>query len=106
MHDFLLIIQNTNAFFLGTSTDITSQITALHEETDWPYATSTAEVRELQSSETQPSETQPSETLPVVTRKQSKYWNYIGYTAQHVIENSLFLCSWKRSPWIPSVHVI
>ena len=67
MHDFLLIIQNTNAFFLVTSTDITSQITALHEETDWPYATSTAEVRELQSSETQ-----PSETLPAVARKQSK----------------------------------
>ena len=71
-YDFLLIIQTLNAFFLGTFTDITSQMTALHAETDWPYATSTAEVRELQSSETQPSETQPSETLPVVARKQSK----------------------------------
>ena len=72
MHDYLLIIQTLNAFFLGTFTDIISQMTALHAETDWPYATSTAEVTELQSSETQ-----PSETLPVVTRKQSKYWNYI-----------------------------
>ena len=76
-------------------------MTISHEETNWPCATSAAELRELQSSETQ-----TSEALPVVTRKQSKYWNYIGYTARHVIENSLFLCSWKRSPWIPSVHVI
>ena len=76
-------------------------MTALHEETDWPCATSAAEVTERQ-----PSETQPSETLPVVTRKQSKYWNYILVVAQHVMENFLFLCSWKRSPWIPSVHVI
>ena len=43
-------------------------MTALHEEIDWPCATSTAEDRELQSSETQ-----PSEALPAVTRKQSKY---------------------------------
>ena len=42
-------------------------MTALHEQTDWPCATSTAEVRELQRSEPQ-----PSETLPVVARKQSK----------------------------------
>ena len=68
MHEFLLIIQTLNAFFLGTFTDITSQMTALHEEIDWPCATSTAEDRELQSSETQ-----PSEALPAVTRKQSKY---------------------------------
>ena len=77
---------------------------ALHEETDWPFATSTAEDRELQSSETQ-----PSETLPAVTRKRSKHSIlelYFGYTAQHVMENFLFLCSWKHSPWIPSVHVI
>ena len=47
-------------------------MTALHEQTDWPCATSAAEDQELHSSETQ-----PSETLPVVTRKQSKYWNYI-----------------------------
>ena len=71
MHDFLLIIQTLNAFFLGTFTDLTSQMTALHEQTDWPCATSTAEDRELQSSETQ-----PSETLPAVTRKRSN-WNYI-----------------------------
>ena len=62
----------TNAFFLGTSTDVTSQMTILHEQTDWPCATSTAEVQELQPSETQPSKTQPSKTLPVVARKQSK----------------------------------
>ena len=47
-------------------------MTVLHEQMDWPCDTSTAEVRELQ-----PSETQSSETLPVVARKQSKYWNYI-----------------------------
>ena len=58
----------TNPFFLGTSTDITSQMTVLHEQTDWPHATTTSEVTELQ-----PSETQPSETLPVVARKQSNY---------------------------------
>ena len=57
----------TYAFFLGTSTDVTSQMTALHQQTDWPCDTSTAEVRELQ----------PSETLPVVARKRSKYWNYV-----------------------------
>ena len=51
---------------------MTSQMTALHEQTECPCATSAAEVTELQ-----PSETQTSETLPVVTRKQSKYWNYI-----------------------------
>ena len=68
MHDFLLIIQTLNSFFLGTFTDLTSQMTALHEETEWPCATSTAEDRELQSSETQ-----TSEVLPAVTRKQSKY---------------------------------
>ena len=68
MHDFLLIIQTVNAFFLGTFTDLTSQMTALHEETEWPCATNTAEDRELQSSEIQ-----TSEALPVVTRKQSKY---------------------------------
>ena len=68
----MLIIQTLSAFFLGTSTDIASQMTALHEQTGCPYATSAAEVTELQ-----PSETQTSETLPVVTRKQSKYWNYI-----------------------------
>ena len=62
----------TNAFFLGTSTDVTSQMTALHEQTDWPCATSTAEDRELQNSETQ-----PSETLSDVARKQSKYSCYI-----------------------------
>ena len=62
----------TNAFFLGTSTDITSQMTALHEQTDWPCATSTAEDRELQNSETQ-----PSETLSDVARKQSNHWNYV-----------------------------
>ena len=45
-------------------------MTVLHEEIDWPHATSAAEVTELQ-----PSETQSSKTLPVVTRKQSKYWN-------------------------------
>ena len=45
-------------------------MTVLHEETDWPHATSTAEVTELR-----PSETQPSETFPVVARKQSNYWN-------------------------------
>ena len=45
-------------------------MTVLHEEIDWPHATSAAEVTELQ-----PSETQPSETLPVVARKQSNYWN-------------------------------
>ena len=72
MHDFLLIIQTLNAFFLGTSADITSQMTALHEQTDWPCATSAAAVRELQSSETQ-----TSEALPIVTGKQSEYWNYI-----------------------------
>ena len=64
MHDFLLIIQTLNAFFLGTSTDIASQITALHEQTKWPCVTSAAEVRELQSSETQ-----TSAALPVVTKK-------------------------------------
>ena len=42
----------------------------LHEQTDWPCTTSTAEVTELR-----PPETQPSETLPVVARKQSNYWN-------------------------------
>ena len=42
-------------------------MTVLHEQTDWPCATSTAEVQELQ----------PSETLSVVARKQSKYWNYV-----------------------------
>ena len=47
-------------------------MTALHEQTECPCATSAAEVTELQ-----PSETQTSETLPVVTRKKSKYWNYI-----------------------------
>ena len=62
----------TYAFFLGKSTDVTSQMTVLHEQTDWPCATNTAEVQELQ-----PSETQPSETLPVVARKQSKYWNCV-----------------------------
>ena len=69
---FLTDYAKTYAFFLGTSTDVTSQMTVLHEQTDWPCATSTAEVQELQ-----PSETQLSETLPVVARKQSKYWNYI-----------------------------
>ena len=54
---------------IGTSTDITSQKTVLHEQTDWPCATRAAEVTELR-----PSETQPSETLPVVARKQSNYW--------------------------------
>ena len=54
-------------------------MTVLHEEIDWPHATSAAEVTELQ-----PSETQPSETLPVVARKQSNCWNDTeGYTAQH-----------------------
>ena len=47
---------------------MTSQMTVLHEQTDWPCATSAAEVTELQ-----PSETQTSETLPVVARKQSNY---------------------------------
>ena len=47
-------------------------MTALHEQTDWPCATSTTEVQELQ-----PSETQSSETLSDVARKQSKYWNYV-----------------------------
>ena len=70
MHDFLLGLRISIVFFLGTSTDITSQMTVLHEETDWPRATSTAEVTELR-----PSETQPSETFPVVARKQSNYWN-------------------------------
>ena len=50
---------------------MTSQMTVLHEETDWPRATSAAQVTELR-----PCETQPSETLPVVARKQSNYWNY------------------------------
>jgi len=45
-------------------------MTVLHEQTDWPCATSAAEVTELR-----PPETQPSETLPVVARKQSNYWN-------------------------------
>ena len=74
MHDYLMLIiaTKTNAFFLGTSTDVTLQMTALHEQTDWPCATSTVEVRELQ-----PSETQPSETLPVVARKQSNHWNCV-----------------------------
>ena len=62
----------TNAFFPGTSTDVTSQMTALHEQTDWPCATSTAEVQELQNSETQ-----SSETLSDVARKQSNHWNYV-----------------------------
>ena len=61
---------NINFFFLGTSTDITSQMTVLHEQTDWPCTTSTAEVTELQ-----PHETQPSEILLLVARKQSNYWN-------------------------------
>ena len=51
----------TNAFFLGNSTDVTSQMSV---QTDWPCATSTQEL-------------QPSETLSVVARKQSKYWNYV-----------------------------
>ena len=72
MHDFPLIIQTLNAFFLGTSTDVTSQMTAVREQTEWPCTTSTAAVTELQSSETQ-----TSETLPVLSRKQSKYWNDI-----------------------------
>jgi len=46
-------------------------MTVLHEETDWPRATSAADVTQLRHSETQ-----PSETLPVVARKQSNYWNY------------------------------
>ena len=46
-------------------------MTVLHEQTDWPCATSTTEVQELQNSETQ-----SSETLSDVARKQSKYWNY------------------------------
>ena len=65
----------TNTFFLGTSTDVTLQMTALHEQTDWPCATSTVEVRELQHSETQPSETRSD-----VARKQSKYWNLRVYS--------------------------
>ena len=47
-------------------------MTALHELTDWLYVTSTAEVQELQHSETQ-----PSETLSDVARKQSNHWNYV-----------------------------
>lgn len=62
------LYKDYNAFFLGKSTDVTSQLTVSHEKTDWPCATSTAEDQELQSSETQ-----PSETPPVVARKQSKY---------------------------------
>ena len=50
---------------------MTSQMTALNEQTDWPCATSSAEVTELR-----PSKIQPSETLPVVARNQSNYWNY------------------------------
>ena len=64
---FLADYAKTYAFFLGTSTDETSQMTVLPEQTDWPCAISTAEVQELQ----------PSETFPVVAKKQSKYWNYI-----------------------------
>ena len=40
-------------------------MTVLHKETDWPCATSAAEVTELR----------PSETFPVVARKQSNHWN-------------------------------
>ena len=47
-------------------------MTALHEQTDLPCTTSTAEVEQLQNSETQ-----SSETLSDVARKQSKYWNYV-----------------------------
>ena len=67
----MLVLRISIFFFLGTSTDINSQMTVLHEETDWPCATSAAEVTELQ-----PSQTQPSETLPVVARNKSNYWNY------------------------------
>ena len=73
MHDFLLVLRISIFFLLGTSTDITFQMTVLHEQTDRLCATSAAEVTELQ-----PSETQPSETLPVVARKQSNYWNDTG----------------------------
>ena len=66
----MLVLQISIFFPLGTSTDITSQTTVLHEQTGWPCATSAAEVTELR-----PSETQPSATLPVVARKQSNYWN-------------------------------
>ena len=56
----------TNTFFLGNSTDVTSQMSV---QTDRPCTTSTQEL--------QPSETQPSETLSVVAKKKSKYWNYV-----------------------------
>ena len=59
-------------------------MTALHEQTDWPCATSTAEDRELQ-----PSETQPSETLSDVARKQSKYWNYVEGIQHYKLSDTL-----------------